>query len=403
MVGFGLSRQFWSVVLARCAEGALCGNIGVAKGMVAELTDASNMAQAFAFLPIIWTIGSTIGPLIGGLLARPATRWPNTFDKHTFFRLYPYFLPCITAASVSISAFILALFLMKETLPSDLRRRKKSKASDQEKVQNLTEHPTPSFDPCHIHSHLNIEPQINQSSNEPDETAAAHAAPVNSKRPTLRSLLVRRVVVSIINYAFLAFIDQCLVVLQPLMYSSSIPLGGLGFSSFTIGIAMGVWGTINGVFSIFAFTKILDKFGVRRLYIVSFASYLVCFGAFPVMSSLAKRSGVVGGIVWVILVLQLTFYVLAYMGFACILLYINDGAPRSALGAVNGLAQMIASIMRALAPSTASSLFSVSLLTQQHDVVLRGNMVYLVLCAITLVGVTASFQLPCRLLSQEAR
>jgi len=45
MIGFGLSRQFWSAVLARCAEGALCGNIGVAKGMIAELTDASNMAQ----------------------------------------------------------------------------------------------------------------------------------------------------------------------------------------------------------------------------------------------------------------------------------------------------------------------------------------------------------------------
>jgi MFS family permease len=45
MIGFGLSKQFWSIVLARCAEGALCGNIGVAKGMVAELTDSTNMAQ----------------------------------------------------------------------------------------------------------------------------------------------------------------------------------------------------------------------------------------------------------------------------------------------------------------------------------------------------------------------
>lgn len=28
-IGFGLSTQFWSAVLARCAEGALCGNIGM--------------------------------------------------------------------------------------------------------------------------------------------------------------------------------------------------------------------------------------------------------------------------------------------------------------------------------------------------------------------------------------
>lgn len=44
-VGFGLSRQFWSALLARCAQGALCGNIGVAKSMLAEMTDSSNIAE----------------------------------------------------------------------------------------------------------------------------------------------------------------------------------------------------------------------------------------------------------------------------------------------------------------------------------------------------------------------
>jgi hypothetical protein len=99
------------------------------------------------------------------------------------------------------------------------------------------------------------------------------------------------------------------------MYSSSISLGGLGFSSFTIGIIMGVWGVINGIISIFAFPKVLRRFGVRRLYIVAFASYLVCLAAFPVMSTLAKRSGTVDAKVWTVLILQLSFYVLAYMGY----------------------------------------------------------------------------------------
>jgi hypothetical protein len=249
-----------------------------------------------------------------------------------------------------------------------------------------------------------------------DESGSADAALTTLKNPTLRSLLIRRVVITIINYAFLAFIDQCLVVLQPLMYSSSIHLGGLGFSSFTIGIIMGVWGVINGVISIFAFPKVLRKFGVRKLYIAAFGSYFVCLAAFPVMSAFVKQSGSVDSKVWTILILQLTFYVLAFMGYGefvaalfrwariscstgCIFLYINDGAPRSALGALNGLAQMTASTMRALAPSTASSLFSVSL---QRDVV-RGNMVYMVLCAITIVGMYASCQLPRSLRSQETR
>jgi len=318
--------------------------------------------------------------------------------------MYPYFLPCIAAASMSISAFFVASLLLKETLPPDLRKHRVS-GKDNNIPYNVEESKHPStidFRPAasavviQIHPHIEVESRVIPVPDEPD---SAYAALTDSERPTLLSLLIRRVVVTIVNYAFLAFIDQCMVVLQPLMYSSSIPLGGLGFSSFTIGIILGVWGIINGIISIFAFPKVLHRFGVRMLYIVAFASYLVCLVAFPVMSVLAKRSGSVDAKVWTILILQLSFYVLAYMGYGCIFLYINDGAPKSALGALNGLAQMTASTMRALAPSTASSLFSVSL---ERDVV-RGNMVYMVLCTIVIAGICASYQLPGHLRSQEAR
>ena len=61
MVGFGLARDYWALVLARCAEGALNGNIGVTKSMMAEITDASNRARGFAYLPMVWALGSTLG------------------------------------------------------------------------------------------------------------------------------------------------------------------------------------------------------------------------------------------------------------------------------------------------------------------------------------------------------
>ena len=211
-----------------------------------------------------------------------------------------------------------------QTLPSDLRRRRifsrSTKISRQvEELKNpslqhtsaieINSHPTASAVITQIHAH--VEEAI-PTCNKPD---SAHVVLTDPEHPTLRSLLVRRVIVSIVNYAFLAFIDQCLVVLQPLMYSSSISLGGLGFSSFTIGIILGVWGVINGIISIFAFPKILRRFGVRRLYIVAFASYLVCLAAFPIMSALAKRSGTADAKVWTVLIFQLTFNVLAYMGY----------------------------------------------------------------------------------------
>jgi hypothetical protein len=217
-----------------------------------------------------------------------------------------------------------------QTLPSGLRENRVSsqdinishKVKELKHTSVIDSRPAASAVAIQIHPHIEVESQVIPDPYEPD---SAHTALTDSTHPTLLSLLVPRVVVAIVNYAFLAFIDQCMVVLQPLMYSSSITLGGLGFSSFTIGIILGVWGIINGIISIFAFPKVLHRFGVRRLYIVAFASYLVCLAAFPVMSVLAKRSGSVDAKVWAILILQLTFYVLAYMGYGecCLCLWID--------------------------------------------------------------------------------
>lgn len=41
--------------------GALNGNAGVAKSVIAELSDSTNMAKAFSYIPVNWAIGSTLG------------------------------------------------------------------------------------------------------------------------------------------------------------------------------------------------------------------------------------------------------------------------------------------------------------------------------------------------------
>ena len=65
MLGFGLAKTYWALILARCAEGALNGNIGVTKSMMAEITDETNRDRGFAFMPMIWNLGSTLGYVVG--------------------------------------------------------------------------------------------------------------------------------------------------------------------------------------------------------------------------------------------------------------------------------------------------------------------------------------------------
>ena len=102
--------------------------------MVAEITDSTNVARAFSFIPITWFLGASIGlisiclfckvcrlttsrPLIGGMLERPAEKFPALFGNSSFLQKYPYFLPCFVSAAIAVARwFIVALFFKEVSL-----------------------------------------------------------------------------------------------------------------------------------------------------------------------------------------------------------------------------------------------------------------------------------------------
>ena len=158
--------------------------------------------------------------------------------------------------------------------------------------------------------HLNQTEEKN--SNACSSLEAHQSSTAQEVRPSLRSLLVRRTILPILNYAFLAFVDDAFLILQPLMYSTAISGGGLGFRSLTTGVILGVWGVIDGVFQIWAFPKVLKRFGPKKVYVFCFSGYLLCYATFPILSTLAKREKAIDVKVWVVLILQLAAYLVAY-------------------------------------------------------------------------------------------
>jgi hypothetical protein len=46
---------------SRSLNGALNGNVGVIKSIVAEITDPTNLPQVYAYMPASWSTGSTLG------------------------------------------------------------------------------------------------------------------------------------------------------------------------------------------------------------------------------------------------------------------------------------------------------------------------------------------------------
>ncbi|KAF8902180.1 major facilitator superfamily domain-containing protein [Mucidula mucida] len=342
---FGLSRTFWALVVSRSLTGLLNGNIGVMKSVMGDLTDSSNRAEGFALMPVVWSFGATMGPLIGGTFARPHDRFPSVF-KNSFWEQYPYFLPCLISGACAFAGALLTLFVFKESAPQKVKARRSA-------------------------SYDSIETQV----------SSKHAGPV-----PLRGLLIFPVIISVSNYVSLAFLNIAFNALFPLFLAMPREIGGLDMPPSTIGYIMGSYGLLCGVYQFLFFTRIIHALGERRVFINGMMVYPLIFALFPVISMCAGT-----WLVWVGLAVIITALVVMDMSFGAIFMFITASAPNKAsLGATNGLSQTVVSITRAIGPAFATSLFSLSV----EKNILGGYGVYALFFILSILALFLAVQLP---------
>lgn len=370
MLWFGLSRTFWTVVLSRAFAGATNGNIAVMKSMMAEVSDETNIAQAFSLMPVVWATGTTIGPFMGGVFSRPHERFPGMFGSQ-FWERYPYFLPCAIAAGYCMISFVTAAVFLKETLHTTLSS-KRSQQSDPE--QTIVVYGT-----------------AEGAAVERGETQTPLQVKALAEKPvSLQALLTKPVLISVANYGFLALLDIALGALAPLFYSTPIELGGLGLPPATIGLCMGAFGVMNGVFQGLFFSRIIERSGPKRLFMTGMASFVPIFALFPASNLLARRLGL-SLPVWLTLAIQLATMVVMDMSYGCIFIYITSASPnKRSLGATNGFAQTVISVVRTIGPAMSTSLFALT--TERH--ILGGYGVYIILMIITAGSLLVAAHLP---------
>ncbi|ELU44988.1 MFS_1 domain-containing protein [Rhizoctonia solani AG-1 IA] len=131
-IAFGMSKSFKFAVFVRLLQGAFGGAVGVARGSVALISDSSNEAQVYAILGFCWGLGGVAGAIIGGvcelkvrsserrseyllvninMIVENPTKKLDLFARLPVFVEFPYLLPTLVAASITISGGLLALTL----------------------------------------------------------------------------------------------------------------------------------------------------------------------------------------------------------------------------------------------------------------------------------------------------
>ncbi|KAG1785580.1 major facilitator superfamily domain-containing protein [Suillus plorans] len=359
MYSFGLSRTFWSVVLSRCLCGALNGNVVVMKSMIADITDSTNMSQAYAYIPFAWQAGIALGPLIGGLLASPTVQYPELFGRFELLKAYPYFLPCGVIGTLALVWWCITFFFLSEsTQPSTSFAR-----------------------------FLGL--YKSERSTVPSDSGLRS----KTKPLPFRDLLVTRVVIATCAYAATALIEISFRAVQPVFYATPIEMGGLGLDAPAIGIILAMLGILNGVLQLLLFVRLHDWLGGRNLYLFSVFSCFPMLALFPAISFAAKAQGL-SHFVYLLVGLQLLAFVISYSAFGVVFMYINASAPnRASIGATNGLVQTVVSVIRAIGPAVANSAYSLSIEKQ----LLGGNMVYWLMAGMVCIAVGVGSALPRRL------
>jgi len=313
-------------------------------------------------MPLSWSTGGVVGPIIGGFLAHPVEGFPSLFGKNIFLRKYPYFLPCAIAATFSLIAWLITLLFLKETAtgPGVLS------------VSRI-------FGPRPLKTETLVEQATSRT--------------VEQEQPVaLRQLMTRKVLVAASNYATLALVDISRSAIQPVFLATPIELGGLGLPPSRIGNLLSIFGVLNGIIQVFFFAPLHDYLGSKLLFNLGIASALPTFAAFPLLSYLARTQGLTT-LVWAVAVAQVFMSIGLSISYGAVFIYISEAAPnRASLGATNGLCQLSVSLMRTIGPAAANSLFSLSI----EKGYLGGWMVYYVLMATTLVALCVGAQLPRR-------
>lgn len=88
--------------------------VGIIRTMVAEMVPERELQpRAFSIMPLVWSLGSVVGPAFGGFFAKPAEQYPDVFGDMPFFKKYPYALPNLLATVFFLISAASATFFLK--------------------------------------------------------------------------------------------------------------------------------------------------------------------------------------------------------------------------------------------------------------------------------------------------
>ncbi|KAK7430210.1 hypothetical protein QQZ08_003185 [Neonectria magnoliae] len=362
-VVWGMSTSLPMAITVRAIQGGGNGNVGIIRTMVAEMVPEKELQpRAFSIMPLVWSIGSVIGPIFGGFFAEPAKQYPNIFGDIEYFKRFPFVLPNLVLTIFFLISAACATLFLHETLPSKRGHQDWGLLVGQRLTRTLRRKPAPvssrrrSFvDGEATAPLLPNKVVLKKHVEQPAHSSVTH-------------VFTYQTVVSLVVYAFLAFhsvaYDQILTVFLNYPVIEKTPenfkapfyfSGGFGLSSGEIGTMFTLYGVVCGVIQFVVYPPLVTRFGVLKCFRVCSLIMPIAYFLTPYCVLFESSHARLGALLAVMFVKGAAIIV-AFPSTTILLT--NSCSSLRVLGTLNGFATTFSGIGRALGPASAGAVFT---------------------------------------------
>lgn len=320
-------------------------------------------------MPFVWSIGTIIGPAIGGTFARPSVSLPSLFSPTGVFATFPYLLPNLICATLLLISILFGYFFLVETHP-DMQAW-----STQEEFDHTTaETPFIATAGATADSGVDLRADTYGTFNtvgiheekqwllSPDGTSR----PASVHSPDEPKVFTRKVVMIVVALGIFTYHSMTYDHLLPIFLQDEndtpgnvhsafdIP-GGLGLTTRYVGLIMSIDGLIALFIQAIIFPLFASWLGVWKTFVTVTVMHPIAYFIVPYLAFVPDNA--LYPSIWVCLTIRNFTYILAY---PVLLIMLKEAAPApTTLGKVNGLAASSGAVCRTIAPPLAGCLYSV--------------------------------------------
>ena len=324
-------------------------------------------------MPFVWSIGTIIGPAIGGTFATPAVSMPSLFSPSGIFGMFPYLLPNLICAVLLLISILAGYILLGETHP-DMQPW-----STQAELENTTAE-TPLMatagatgnpgvdlraDSYGTFNAVDIHEDERWLVNKDGTSQLESIVPAPGSEIFTRKVIMIVVAFGIFTYHSMTYDHLLPIFLQdePLDSISSISSsllnmpGGLGLTTQAVGLIMSVNGLIALVIQAIIFPLFAEWLGIWRVFVLVTILHPIEYFIVPYLTCFPQNLLYPG--IWACLTVRNFTTILAY---PLILILLKEASPSPLfLGKINGLAASAGAACRTVAPPVAGYLYSVGI------------------------------------------